>query len=315
MHHAATALVLTLALAPFAYAQEADTGAPTPNDIVEDTAWSTDLTLNAAHLHAFEADIDDSDASVTTSITRFGARLGWTRPDRRLAFGVGFRGSVGEFEFENASTLVPTLDDDPFDTFLSQRFELDGRYAFNRTWGLAGFFGVESAYESGADFGDALQGGGALLALWTNADATVTWGFGLGGFTRLDEDPIVFPLVTVRWQIDDVLRLESERLGLRLTYDVCDEVDVSVFGRFDRIDYRLADDRGAASDGSLRDNRIAIGATLAWSPEALDGFTLSLTGGALIYRDIQILDDDGDELFEDQADPSAFLGLSISYTF
>ena len=305
-----TPLAALLTLSPCALAQEEQASV-----LEQDTRWSTSVRLDASHTLAFDADIDGSDASVTTNATRFGVGLEFARPDNRLAFGVAFRGEVADYDFDNASTLVAGLDDDPFDTLLRQRIELTGRYAFDASWGLFAALGVESAYESGADFGSAVQGGGTVLATWTNQAGDLTLGFGVGGFTRLDDDPIVFPLVSVRWQIDPQLRLETERLGLALTYEPTDELALALLGRFDRAEYRLDENDSAVSEGVLTDNRVAIAGRLTWTPNAIDGLTLSLTGGALVYRELQLLDDDADEVFEDEADPSAFIAIQARYEF
>ncbi len=277
--------------------------------------WRTSVDLSANHILAFDTDIDNSAASLTTNTTRFGAGVNFTRPDNRLAFGVGFRGAVAVYDFENGDTILAGLDDDPFDAFTRQRLELSGRYAFNETWGIFGLVGVEAAHESGADIGSAIQGGGTVIGTWTNSTRDLTLGFGLGGFTRLDESPVVFPLVTVRWQIDQQLRLENERLGLALTYEPNDDWAFGLFGRFDRVEYRLDENNSASSEGVLKDNRIAIGGRVTWTPECVDGLSLSLTGGVLVYREIELLDDDGDDLFAEDADPSAFIGVSVAYEF
>ncbi|GAB4546527.1 MAG: hypothetical protein Tsb0013_05450 [Phycisphaerales bacterium] len=304
------ALACSLALVPHTLGQTED--APS---LTDDPGWSTTLSLDASHTLAFDADIDGSDASVTTNATRFGVGLEFARPDNRLAFGIGFRGEVADYDFDNADQLVVGLDSDPFDTFLRQRIELTGRYAINDAWGLFGAAGIEAAYESGADFGSAIQGGGTFLATWTNQARDLTLGFGVGGFTRLDDDPIVFPLVSIRWQIDERLRLENERLGLALTYDATDELAFALLGRFDRAEYRLDEHNAAVSEGVLTDNRIALAGRVTWRPDAIDGLSVSLTGGALIYREIQMLDDDAEEIFEDEADPSAFIAVRVRYEF
>lgn len=283
--------------------------------VSEDAGWSASVNLSVSHLLAFETDIDASDASVTTNSTRFGGGITWTSPDRKAAIGLALRGGITEYDIDNGDTILAGLDDDPFETFYRQRIEVTGRYAFNETWGFFGSGGVESSYESGADFGDGVQVGGTALALWTNSTGDLTFGFGLAAFSRLDEDALVIPVASVRWQIDDRLRLESERLGLALTYEPSDEWAFSILGRYDRVEFRLDENNSAASEGVLKDNRVVVGARASWMPAGTPGLELSLTAGAMVYREFELLDDDGDDVFEEDADPSAYLGFRLSYRF
>ncbi|MEM1423814.1 MAG: hypothetical protein AAGH64_07400 [Planctomycetota bacterium] len=305
-----TPLIALLACTPVALAQPEE-----PAPLAEDAPWRTTVTLEGSHLLVFDTDVDSSDASVTTNVTRLSGAINFARPDNRLAFGVELRGEVADYDFDNANTLVAGLESDPFDTFLRQRVEINGRYAFDRNWGFFGLAAVEAAYESGADFGSAIQGGGTALATWTNDARDLTLGFGVGGFTRLDDDPVIFPLVTVRWQIDEFVRLENERLGLALTYEPCDEWAFGVVGRFDRAEYRLDEHNARVSEGVLTDNRVVAAGRITWTPAGFEGLAITLTGGAVVYRELELLDDDANEVFEDEADPSAFVGIAVRYEF
>lgn len=301
-----TAALALLSLAPLALAQD---DAP-----IEPAGWTASARLDVRHELDFDTDLDNG-ASITTNQTQGAARITFTRPDQKLAFTLGVGAGITDYDIDDGATLLAGFDDDPFDTFYRQRLEFSGRYAFDDQWGIYGLVGLEAAYEGGADLGSALLGGGTFLGTWTSADRSLTLGFGVGAFTRLDESPVVFPFVTVRWQIDERLRLENERLGLALTYEPDNEWDFSLFGRYDRADYRLDENATLASEGVLKDSRIALGGRVAWSPEGVDGLTLALTAGANLYREVEILDDDGDQRFSEEADPSAFLAFRVTYAF
>ena len=122
-----TPLIALAACSSVALAQ-AEEGVP----LEVDTSWSTTLRLDASHNLAFDTDIDSSDASVTTNVTRFGVGLNFARPDNRLAFGVAFRGEVTDYDFDNADTLVAGLESAPFDTLLGLSYALLAMAFFSR---------------------------------------------------------------------------------------------------------------------------------------------------------------------------------------
>jgi hypothetical protein len=282
---------------------------------LEEKRWAAVFRVQADHTLSFDADFDEGDASIATNITRVGAGARLINPDQRLLIDVDISTLLADYEVDGGATLEAGIDDDPIDSLFAQNLAVLASYDFNRRWGVFGLGFLESGYEAGASFADGFQASGALGVNWTSDDASLRIGVGVLALSRLEDDALVVPIANVRWDIDERLRFRTEGLGARLVYDASDELDFSLLARFERNEYRLDDDNSIASDGVLSDNRVAIGAGLEWAPAGWDGLTLRLEGGAYVFRELEVLDDGGDEVFSEETEPQAFVRVGVTYEF
>ncbi len=303
-----TTLGLTLLLAPCAMGQD-ESEAPATPDL--DAGPAVTFTLDSFAAYAFEADTDDGDASVSVFRAGGGVSAGWSATEALdLSFGVSYDYSNYDFE-ATPDILAPILEDDPFDEFHLVSFSGSGRYQLDTSWSvlLGGF--ARAGWESGADTADAWTGGG-YGAVGFELGETLALGFGVGATTQHEDDPFVFPLITIQWQITERLRLENQRLGARLTYTATDEFDLYARIEYTRREYRL-DDHPAIGDGVFRDERLPVGLGAEWRP--IGGLSVALEAGAMVFTRIKFFDDDGDRVESTQVDPAAYLLLRLEYTF
>lgn len=271
------------------------------------------LTLRGNYQHEFDTDIEGSDASF--DVNRFGGGLGaaFTLSDK-LTLRTGFDYSYNDYSFDNADTLIPGVTgNDPFDAFHTVALVGGLDYRLDENWTISGTGFVRYEGEDGVDLDDALIGGG--LGFFTyrfNEDLTL--GFGLGVTSRLEDDAWVVPYLFVQWQIDEQWQLRSDGLGARLSWSPSQEYEVFLRGRFVRDEWRLDDDRGTASEGVFRDDRIPVGLGIDWRPMA----SLTITGevSVMVYRELEFLNDSGRSVSKEEIDEvMPAVGIRVVWSF
>lgn len=286
---------------------------PAPRPLMsgrEGQPWS--VLLSGDSRLTFRSDVRGSDADVLVSHTGAGVDLdGPLGENLRLGFGVA--GEWGYYDFGNGSSIMPAGSDD-FDDLFTLSTNLRVTYLIDESWGLTAFGFARAAGESDADVGDSITGGGALVASYAFSK-DLRLGFGLGATSRLEDDAIVIPYLSIYWAINDRVRLTSKGLGLLLSADL-DEAkrwEIGFRGAFEFRDYRLDDSRPGFRDGVVSDERVPLGVELAWKP--VDGLRLTLEGGAVVYQRYEFISGAGDELDDFETDPAPFIGLRVEYRF
>lgn len=258
----------------------------------------------------FRGDIRDADADVQLTDVGASARFIWeANEDLRLTFEVG--GRYSWYDWGGDSAVFPG-GSDSFEDVLSVHLIASGRQRISGPWALI-LGGVgRSQSEVGADFGDSITAGGFVAAGYDFSEEA--WiDFGVGAFSRLEDDPLLIPYFNVRWPISDKVRLDISGLDGAVVGVVSEHLEVALRGRVEYRDFRLDDSRPAWRDGVVRDLRIPVGVEVAWKPVA--GLTLAVEGGAAVYQEFEFLDSDGDHLSDVETEPTAFVGFRIEYRF
>jgi len=316
----AGALALFGCLAGVANAQEGATDAPvaspppaeTAGPVVKKDAGSrVRLSIRAFGAYEFETDTDDGDASYSVGRAGGGATLAWSVSEAlSLSFEVGY--DYSDYNFDNFTDIVPVIDDnDPFDDFQLFSLSVSGLYRFDETWSLllGGF--ARAGWETGADVSDAWTGGG-YGAVGFRISENLSLGFGIGASSQHDDDAFVFPVITIRWQINEKLLLESQRLGARLTYTLAEDVDLYARAEYFRREYRLADHEGI-DEGVFRDTRVPVGIGVEWRP--VRGLVLGVEGGAMVYANLRFYDSSNDRVARTDSDIAPYVSVFLKYTF
>jgi hypothetical protein len=271
------------------------------------------VVLDAESRLYFRSDIrGEGDADVLVSHTGAGVTvIGRASEDLRVTFNIG--GQFDDYDWSNAESVLPG-GSEAFEDLWGARILLAGRQRIRGPWNVV-LGGLARAQGEGeADFGDSLTGGGFLAAGYDLGPAS--WiDFGVGVFSRLEDDPLVIPYVSFRVPIDEEknIRLEGDGLSVAVVASISPVLDVSLRGGVEFRDFRLDDSRPAWRDGIVRDFRVPVGIELAWKPAA--GLTLALEGGVAVYQEYEFFDDDGDDLGDVETDPAPFIGLRIEYRF
>ncbi|MBX3401992.1 MAG: hypothetical protein KF699_01140 [Phycisphaeraceae bacterium] len=258
--------------------------------------------------HAFRADFDDAAADV--SVTRAGLSAGWSYAvNDRLRLGMSADFESSWYDFGNASMLPGG--DAPLDSAASIRFGPNIFYAISQQWSVFAGAGPEFSGAYGADVGDSFTFGGYVGARYAFSE-NFALSFGVQGRTRLEEDARLLPLLGIEWQITDDVRLTTEGPGVRLTVRLDEAWSFSIGAAWELREYRLEDD-APIPEGVLRDSRFVFGAGFDYTPS--QWVTLSLFGGVVAWQEFRFDDRDGNELLEDNTDPTGFIGFSATFRF
>lgn len=265
------------------------------------------LSLRAAASHSFNADLDDDDGEVSVTRAGGGGEAVWNASSK-LRLVAGFDSEVSWYDFESDAGGAF---DEVIDTALTHGLSLTAIWSHTDTLSFVFFGSVNSGYETGADFGDSLTyAGGAAVGFKVNDSLSLRLGAGVR--SRLEDDVSFIPVIGVEWRINETTRLTTEGLGARLIASVNDDLDVYLRAGAEWRQYRLADDNDVLPDGVLSDLRVPVGLGVIWEPAA--GLQLSFEGGAVVWQEYELRDDD-DEIADTNTDPAPYVGFRVSWAF
>lgn len=257
----------------------------------------------------FDADLDEGDGSVST--TRVGADFGVRyRATERVGLGLKLGAEYSFYDFEDFETVVGM--GEPIDD--AYLYSLTPTISFhpNDRWTFIGGGIFRWAGEEDADMGDAFTAGGLAAANYKVNDR-LTLGFGFIVASRLEDDTIFIPALSIDWKINDRWSLSNEeKPGLALRFEALDTLQLAIEAWYTTRDYRLNDDN-AIPDGAMEDTRVPVAFSARWRP--LDRLSVIGRVGAYAYHTFEFRNDDGDEVADTDVDPGIFLGLEARVAF
>lgn len=307
--------VLALALAAqLTHAQEGASGRPDPAPETQmgtgEDRPSVRIAFRADQRVYFSTDFRGTDGDVYTARSDVGVSIR-SRVSEKFSLDLGLTGGYSRYEFDGVS--------DPFFTSagaLEDTYEfgvrLGGRYTIDETWSVVGGGFARAGLAEGADFEDAISGGGFLAAGY-KASETYSIDFGVLVATRLEDDALVVPYIAIDWKIDERLTFSTTGLGAQLSAVIDDDWSVFLRGRYEGRDYRLDEDFAPAPGGVVRDESFPIGVGVEYSPSTKVRFIAE--GGVVVARELEFFDDDERELRTIETDSGAFLGIRVSIAF
>lgn len=266
------------------------------------------FSLTGRSEFGMSADFDD-DGEVST--TRVGADFGIRyRVNDRVGLGLGFGAEYSFYDFDDYEAVAGGGEpiDDAFLYSLTPTMSVKA----GERWTLIGGGIFRWAGEDDADLGDAFTAGGLAAANY-RVNERLSLGFGFIVASRLEDDAIFIPALTIDWKITDKWTLTNDsKPGLALKYQAMERLELSVEAFYTTRDYRLNDDN-AIPEGAMEDTRVPVAFAASW--RALDRLTLTGKVGTFAYHKFEFRNDDGDEVDDVDADPSLFFGLEARVAF
>jgi len=276
---------------------------PQPGDVM--------ISLRGGVEHQFDTDIDDGGEFNVTTVEG-GVSVRPILSDT-LSVVVNFDYAYDDYDF-GGSTGIGGLD--PWADIPTLRLGVLLNYRVSDDWAIYGGPLLVAARESGASFNDADAYGGVIGFRYRQSN-TLTWGLGIGFLDRLeDSDTQVFPALAINWQIKPGMRLtshnDSRRSGVELVFELNETSEAAIGLGYDWSRFRL-DDRGFAPDGVGEVTSVPIWVRYRLKPSP--DLSINLIGGISVGGTIEIDDSRGNSLRDEDFDPAAFVGVSVSYSF
>jgi hypothetical protein len=267
-------------------------------------------TVRGAYAHQFESGLNGGgDFSVNRVAIETGAGY---MPEftRRAGLSVGY--DLNDYSF-SGTTAVPV-----WGKVHTLKLAAPVRWAVDDQWTIFAVPVVRWTAEDGADWGQAI-GGGGFAGVSYRFGEKLTLGPGFGALTQIEADPSFFPVILVQWKITDRLDLETGRglgasqgPGLTLSYDVADDWRLVLGGRYEKLRFRLSSSSTNPDGvGEDRGGMVYLGLTWKLGPTG----TVSLLGGARFAGRLRVDDSFGSELASADYDIAPYAGFSFGLRF
>lgn len=258
------------------------------------------VQVNPGFTYTPEADFDHG-RNGKFSVWRLDLPVRYTMKTEAGDLGLGAFYEYSEYDVDRFGGRNGTAD------FNTLAFDAFWKGMINDEWGYFVYGGVGmSAATEDTTLSDGLTGvgGGGARYVWSK---DLSLGLGAAVATRLEDDPMVLPIVALNWQINDRWNLRTLN-GATISYDVSGDKTflVDLGARYQRREYRVG------SDGSLTDKMISVevGATYRFCTAfALRGFV-----GIAAGRNIEARLNDH-KLGDDDVDAAPFFGVRALFTF
>jgi len=303
MKHALALFLVTLlaqaGLAPAAQAQQ--------------SPWQ--FTADLAGVHQSESDLDGGQGTFAMDrwFAAAGVNYGW---DARHSIGLTLAGGRSTYEFDPGTAQVNAY---PWEEVDESRVTVTARFPLSER--VTGFVIPTLRWNAAAAAGSgdsSTWGVYAAAAWWLNENLTL--GPGLGVFSRLDDNARIFPILVVDWNITQRWNLSTGRglaasrgPGLTLAYRINPWWSLAVAGRYEDLEFRLADN-GAAPGGVGRHQSFPLVVSASLTPEGGKG-SLNLFLGAELGGKLSTRDAFEATLAESNYDPALIAGVTLNLSF
>lgn len=250
----------------------------------------------------------DLDSAGTFSVNRYymeGGVAHLFRLDRMVSFSVGF--GQDDYHFSE----IPS---EPWNNINNYRASVFARWGMDNGWAYFAASSIRSYGESGVELDDALSASAFGGASYNFSDK-LRIGPGLGVFGRIEDDPLIIPILIIDWNITEKLSLgnggglaATTGPGLTLGYKISKHWNLSVSGRYENKRFRL-DANGVAPNGVGEDDSIPVLGSISYV--LYPGTQINGLVGMNLDGQLRLEDQNGTTMYDESYDSSMFLGITI----
>ncbi|WP_201098368.1 DUF6268 family outer membrane beta-barrel protein [Thiocystis minor] len=272
----------------------------------------TNISASLTLLQHVESDLDAGGEAGFTGVFATVGGL-WTRGPRS-SLGLRLKIDFEDWNFDHVGGFGGAT---PWGDLYRVGLSVPYGYVTEGGWRLGLTPTVEYSGEADARLSDALEYGATVTAA-RRIRSDLTLGFGVGVYARIEETSL-FPFLMVDWRITDRLRLTNPLVagptgpaGLELSYALNSGWEVGMGAAYRSYRHRL--DRDGPFPGGVGENRY-IPVFVRVGREFSETLKINLYAGAAMDSMLRVEDANGNRLYEEDQDPAAMLGLSLSGRF
>ncbi len=269
------------------------------------------ISLRGGYRLQFESDFDDAPGDFSVNRLLAGIDIAGAI-NEEISYSLDFQIEHSSYDFSAASSLAPGTSD-PLDDALTLNLTPSFRYVINESWAIRAGAGLLFSGEPDSDVGDSIRGslfGGVEHRISDQLTVSLL----LVAWTRLEDDASVFPIIAVRWQINDLMRLQTRGIGAEFISDMGNGWSLGARAAWEYREFRLSDDSSAPiPEGILRDSGVIVSLELAWKPTK--DIVLAIEGGGVFDQQLEFENSSGSTISDTEADPALFIGFRASIAF
>ena len=296
---------------PPAYGTESENEAPVP-DVTDRKGWGRSVTT--AYLHQFSEDVDGGgEFTKDSGLLQLAVRY-QLEPGRSFGISVGY--GVEHYDFSGGPGAGTV---DVWDNIHTIRLGFPVTWRLDERWRAFVMPGVRFQGDADARFGDSISGGG-FVGLSYSFNERLTIGPGFGVVSQLEDDPSLFPILIVDWQISDHWSFSTGRglgaslgPGFVIAWEPVDNWRFGGGARYEKFRFRLAKDNAAAPHGVGEDRSLPVFLTAEFSPNP--GFSASAIVGVQEDGELRLDGEEGDRLRSSDYGSAVFLGATLNLRF
>ena len=301
-------------MAPAALAQGVAQPVADEVDVTTPTGQQFHFVISGGAEYQFETSLDTGDMSVARSGGGVGVQTKFS-DDLRAAVNINYGVDLYRFDGHALGIVFPGEAWDTIHTITATAiFSLD----LSNDWTVFGGPQIQTARETGADWGDSISGGGAIgLTYQWSRDLTI--GGGVSVVTQLEDDPRILPIIVIDWAITNDFRLRNQttnssisRTGLELVYEAGRGLEFAIGGAFQFSRFRL-DDVAPVPGGVGEDEGAPVWFRATFKPTqriSIDG-----VAGFNFDGELHLISSNGTTIAESDYDPAFFAGVFASIEF
>lgn len=274
--------------------------------------WS--FTFDGGGAHNSEADLKDGPGSVSVDRWFVGAGVNYAWSPRN-SIGLSIGGGRSDYEFGD---LTGFGRGEPWDTIEDSRLSFSARFGVGQKGVAFVIPTIRINGEKGASNSDSRTWGLFGAVAW-RVNENLTIGPGIGVFSRLEKSAQFFPVLAIdwtfagRWNLSTGRGLASSRgPGLTLTYELNENWDLGLAGRYEDQEFRL-DDKGVAAGGVGRDQSFPLVFKADLKPN--DKMNFSVFAGASFGGTLKVKDAADELVRKSDYKVTALFGASFEFRF